>query len=179
MLTPIIYVTHNACTIDVTAGFQTFDRFLNRCCYQTQTTTYCNYNVTLYTAEVGVEHHALLQKWAWNVMLYSLTAEKLEQLHKTILMEQKKNTFYSEVSTGILGVYYSDVCIIHLLLPPFCHHPPIFLSFLGRRSKDYLIFTTAILSLHVEPHSVKYVHTFYCPLVDADLMVCYTYYSLS
>ena len=51
---------------------------------------------------MGVEHHALL----------SLTTEKLEQLHKTILMEQKKNTFYSEVSTGILGVYYSDVTSI-------------------------------------------------------------------
>ena len=55
-----------------------------------------------FTAKVSVECHALL----------SLTTEKLEQLHKTILMEQKKNTFYSEVSTGILGVYYSDVASI-------------------------------------------------------------------
>ena len=135
-----------------------------------------------------MEHHALL----------SLTTEKLEQLHKTILMEQKKNTFYSEVSTGILGVYYSrchkywiyylyeeyrhgytpldvlpkaqpmkylenDVMwFIYVLFlpPPFCHHPSILFSFPGRRSKDYLIFTIAILSLHVEPHSVKYVHAF-------------------
>ena len=70
-----------------------------------------------FTVEVGVERHALLQKWAWNTMLYSLTAEKLEQLHKTILMEQKKNTFYSEVSPGILGLYYSDVtynCVLFI-----------------------------------------------------------------
>ena len=37
-------------------------------------------------------------------MLYSLTTAKLEELHKTILMEQKKNTFYSDVSTDILKV---------------------------------------------------------------------------
>ena len=54
-------------------------------------------------------------------MLYSLTAEKLEQLHKTILMEQKKNTFYSEVSTGILGVYYSGVTYNCVLFIPYHH----------------------------------------------------------
>ena len=66
-------------------------------------------------------------------MLYSLTTEKLEELHKTILMEQKKNTFYSDVSTDILNISNLSVIIHQYSFPS-----P------GRRSKDCLIFTTVI-----------------------------------